>query len=221
MVDFDNAANDSRRSDASRALGHDASARAAVIDLFGDTPLAQDTAKVTLLVSTASEVRDQWGRARDSFLTIGTKLLALEERLTSDEFLRLRRGCGRLFPFSDSIATQFRQIARAVRSGRIEASLCPTGYSTAYLLATLTETELQQAYQENLIRPDVSRSVVLNFRRRLAASSTAQIPVTRVSAIRLKGELGNLDRERQELLSRLQAIRDRRREIHRKLTGLT
>lgn len=219
-LDFGGVGDDLRRRDASRTLSYDAAAKAVIVELFGDTSLLDDFQKVTLLVSTASEVRDQWGRARDSFLTIGKKLLTLEERLTSEEFVRLRRGHERLFPFSDSIASQFRQIARAVRSGRIEAGQCPTGYSTAYLLASLSEAELEQARREDLVRPDVSRTMVLQFRRRLAALTELQAPITRVSAVRLQNELGALDRERRELVERLRSIGQRRREIHRKLAEL-
>ncbi|HTR16423.1 MAG TPA: hypothetical protein VMI52_05240 [Acetobacteraceae bacterium] len=215
-AEFDDLSLGDRRRDAARVLhAQDETTLNAIHEVFAGTPLLADRGKVELLLFTASEVRDQWSRARDSFLTIGRKLLALEETLTADEFVRLRRDSVRIFPFSDSIASQLRQVARAVRSGRIPAEQCPTGYSTAYLLAVLSEDELARARAENLVRPDVPRARVVEFRKRLA-QATETIP-NRLSLAKFRAERDRLDRERTMLLARLKEIGVRRREIVCKL----
>jgi hypothetical protein len=206
---------DPRRDEARVLHAQDETTLNAIHEVFAGTPLLTDRSKVELLLFTASEVRDQWSRARDSFLIIGRKLLALEETLTAEEFGRLRRDSVRIFPFSDSIASQLRQVARAVRSGRIPAEQCPTGYSTAYLLAVLNEEELARARAENLIRPDVPRARVVEFRKRLARAT--EIIPNRLSVAKFRAEKERLDRERRMLLERLKEIGGRRREIMRKL----
>src|SRR5690348_2457285 len=78
-------------------------------DIFIGTALPENPEKVNLILRVRSEVRHHWATARDAFLSIGRTLSLLEERLTSQEFLRLRRSSEQLFPFSDSVATQLRR----------------------------------------------------------------------------------------------------------------
>src|ERR1700760_4363543 len=84
----------------------DERALALINDMFVDTGLPENPDKIRLILRVRGEVRHYWGTARDAFLSIGRALRLLEERLTPQEFLRLRRGSERLFPFSDSVATQ-------------------------------------------------------------------------------------------------------------------
>src|SRR6185437_787197 len=102
----------------------DEGAMALIKDVFIGTGLPENPDKIRLILRVRGEVRHHWGTARDAFLSIGRALRLLEERLTSQEFMRLRRGSERLFPFSDSVSTQLRRIAQAVDSGRIPETAC-------------------------------------------------------------------------------------------------
>ena len=210
---------DPRRQEAQSLQLADGDAVQAVEDVFAGWSLLQDRQKMTMLVTTASEVRDQWARVRESFLVIGRKLLALEENLSPDEFEILRREHGRIFPFSATVGSQLRQVARAVRAGRIPLEQCPHGYSVAYLLATMSDEELARAREANLVRPDVTRSTVVAFRKALALEAQANSPIAahRIPLTKLQAELEQMAADRRRMLEKLREMGQRRREILEKL----
>ena len=143
---------DPRREDAKLLDQDDQAGRETLADLFAGTDLMNNPEKVSLILRVRSEVREQWTKARDSFLTIGRALLDLDEdrTLTEPEKARLKRGSSRVFPFSDTVATQLRVVARAIRDGRFPESQCPSAYSTAYQLSALTDDELAVARERDL-----------------------------------------------------------------------
>jgi hypothetical protein len=190
----------------------DEAAMALIKDVFIGTGLPGDLEKVGLILRARSEVRHHWATARDAFLSIGRTLRLLEERLTSQEFFRLRRRSERLFPFSDSVATQLRRIAQAVDSGRIPETACPGSYFNAYQLALLPDHHLQQAINRNLVRPDVTRTEILAFRAELKIGdqpSTNRVDIQQIERERLK-----LIERRRALVMELVGIRRRLRELH-------
>lgn len=75
--------------------------------MFAGTDLLLDEAKINLILGVRAEVLDNWTKARNSFLSIGRALLALDEDvlLSKAEKDRLRRGSERVFPFSEAIAS--------------------------------------------------------------------------------------------------------------------
>ena len=91
---------DQRSSDASALIPQaDEGAMALINDVFMGTGLPENPEKIRLILRVRGEVRHYWGTARDAFLSIGRALRLLEERLTPQEFLRLRRGSEHWFPF--------------------------------------------------------------------------------------------------------------------------
>jgi hypothetical protein len=166
-------------------------------DVFSGTSLPSNTEKVQLVLRLRGEIRHHWGTARDAFLSIGRALRFAEEHLTPQEFLRLRKGSERLFPFSDSVATQLRKIAEAVDSGRIPEFSCPGSYFNAYQLAVLQDDHLELAVQRNLVRPDVTRAEVLAFRAELK---------TVVGRSSNKGAVQQIELERSRLIDRRRAL---------------
>lgn len=182
----------------------------ALRDIFAGMNLLEDADKIRLLINVRNEVRKEWGSARDSFLAIGRALLDLDERLSKAELRRLKEGLHRLFPFSDAVASQLRQVARAVVAGRIPRDLCPGSYATAYLLTTLSERELEQARILNLIRPDVPRRLVREFRERIREASVTR---TTLSLSDLRAEERQLAERLRTILGEAVRLRQRRREI--------
>lgn len=123
----------------------------------------------------------------------------------------MRRGFARLFPFSETVATQFRQIARAVDEGRLPLQACPGSYGTAYQLALLTPRQLDIARERGLIRSDVSRNAIIAFRKEVWA--VAHRAPRSLNVLKLRNELHKLEAERQRALDGLVALRRRMSEI--------
>lgn len=201
-----------QRALAMRAVGAvDGEALDVIRDIFAGTTLPDDPAKVSQLLRVRSEIQKEWGDARDSFLAIGRALLSLEYSLTRTEWQRLRQSSERLFPFSDATATQLRQIARAVDSGRLPREECPGSYGTAYQITLLSDTQLQEARSRGLIRPDVTRREIMILRKELGDAAPSALPARkgRVNIAELRAEERRLSRRRAELEAELQEI-DRR-----------
>ena len=141
-----------------------------VREVFAGTGFADDPERVRALLTARAQVNAGWASARTAFLEIGRALNDLGRHLhTKAERDRLTAGFGRLFPLSDSLASQFRRIAEAVDSGRIPAEQCPAAYSVAYQLALLPDEALRAARQRGLVSPSTTRARILEFRRELAA----------------------------------------------------
>lgn len=202
-----------------RSLGaEDPAALQAIREVFAGTSLPDDQEKVRRILRTRSEIQKEWGDARDSFLAIGRALISLEAELTKVEFARLRHGTERLFPFSDATATQLRQIARAVDSGRIPATACPGSYGTAYQITLLTEPQLRVARERGLIRPDVTRREIMQLRREVAADGAEPPPPGRLDRARLREERARLSERRARLAEELVMMERRIAQINELLS---
>jgi hypothetical protein len=178
-------------------------------EVFEGTSLPDDQEKVRRILRTRSEIQKEWGDARDAFLAIGRALIALEIELTKAEFTKLRHGTERLFPFSDATATQLRQIARSVDSGRIPAEACPGSYGTAYQITLLSELQLRVARERGLIRPDVKRREIMQLRREVTADGIEPLSSRRIDLGKLREERTRLGERRARLIDELAGV-DRR-----------
>ena len=202
---------DPRQKDIERLVTVDGEVLDTVREVFRGTTLVDDPAKVRALLQARGQVAEAWANAKAAYLECGRALLAVDSVLDGAEQDALRRGFGRLFQFSETVASQFRQIARAVDSGRIPLECCPGSYSTAYQLALLTPTQLEIARTRGLLRPDVSRHMVLAFRREVRTNGGA--PRESINLPKLRAELRRIDAEVRRGLEALVALRRRRREI--------
>jgi hypothetical protein len=172
--------------------------------IFEGTGVMADEHKAQMLVQVRHEVHAEWRKAKQSFLAIGKSLLAVEQALTPDEFRRLSKGAERIFPFSETIATQLRQVARAVMSGRLNETEMPGSYSVAYQIAVMDGPTIEIARSRNLVRPDVTRTEVIAFRREINTQPTSQPQRLDISAVRR--EKARLTKLRAELADRLAQI---------------
>jgi hypothetical protein len=194
----------------------DSEAIDALRDVFAGTELLDDPVKVSRILRVRSEIQKEWGDVRDSFLAIGRALLSLEYSLTRTEWQRLRQGSEKLFPFSDATATQLRQIARAVDSGRLPREECPGSYGTAYQITLLSDNQLKVARDRGLIRPDVTRREIMTLRRELvpeAGKVEAPSPRNRVNESELRAERRRLMRRRDALSEEMREVESRLRHI--------
>jgi SepF-like predicted cell division protein (DUF552 family) len=172
--------------------------------IFQGTGVMADEQKAQMLVQVRHEVHAEWRKAKQSFLAIGKSLLAVEQALAPDEFRRLSKGTERIFPFSETIATQLRQVARAVISGRLNETEMPGSYSVAYQIAVMDGPTIEIARSRNLVRPDVTRTEVIAFRREISAPPASQPQRLDISAVRR--EKARLTKLRDELAERLAQI---------------
>ncbi|TDH60107.1 hypothetical protein E2C06_24000 [Dankookia rubra] len=202
---------DPRQQDIGRFITVNGDVLDTVREVFQGTALADDPAKVRALLQARGQVAEAWSNAKAAYLECGRALLAVDEVLDDTERDALRRGFGRLFPFSETVASQFRQIARAVDSGRIPLEACPGSYSTAYQLALLTPAQLEIAQARGLLRPDVSRHLILAFRREIRIEPN-RIRES-IDMPKLRAELRRIDAEVRRGLETLATLRRRRREI--------
>jgi hypothetical protein len=154
------------------------------------TPLTERSAFV-------SEIVAQWDDARKRFLTIGRRLSQAYEVLGEDEYKAM---VSEDLPFGMSIAHQLRAVAEAVRDKRLLETELPQSYATAYQLTTLSEKELRQARQEQIVRSNVLRREVLLFKHKVRyGSGDAEARVRYFK---------KLTSERNRLLERLRVIEE-------------
>ena len=211
---------DSRTAEFRSHGAEDTVALEAIREVFAGTSLPDNQEKVRRILRTRSEIQKEWGDARDSFLAIGRALISLEAELTKAEFVRLRHGTERLFPFSDATATQLRQIARAVDGGRIPANACPGSYGTAYQITLLTEPQLRVARERGLIRPDVTRREIMQLRREVPATSAQPLQSGRIDPVLLREERTRLGERRARLVEELSVVERRIRQLDELLSPI-
>lgn len=179
-------------------------------DVFAGTSVLSDTEKVSKILAVRAEVNQNWSQARDSFLAIGRALLDLENVLSKAEYIKLRQGSERLFPFSDATATQLRRIAKAVSDGVIPLDACPGSYGTAYQITLLNDYQLRVAKERGLIRPDVTRREIANLRKETITKSEF---TGRVDVNVLKDEYKKLLRLREKLEAEISNVDSKIHEI--------
>lgn len=178
----------------------------AVREVFQGTDFIGNQQKVAQLVQVRSEITEHWSGLRDRFLAIGRALLAFDSSLTKVEIEHLRAGTQKLFPFSAGIASQLKQVARFVQAGRISLDACPGSYSTAYQIVQMSEEQLVRAQAEGLIRSDVSRSVLIDFRRRVSDGAQSEIQMLQDERKRLQLREVNLKKEMATVSDRLHEL---------------
>ncbi|QEO18807.1 hypothetical protein [Acetobacter vaccinii] len=172
-------------------------------DVFAGTSVVSDSVKVSRILAVRAEVNQNWSQARDSFLAIGRALLDLENVLSKAEYIKLRHGSERLFPFSDATATQLRRIAKAVSDGVIPLDACPGSYGTAYQITLLNDYQLRVAKERGLIRPDVTRREIASLRKETVIKQEVS---GRVDVNSLKDEYRKLLRQREKLESEMASV---------------
>jgi hypothetical protein len=184
-------------------------------DVFRGTSLLDDETMVRAVVETRHEVEHAWTSARASFVQIGRSLNRLDGMMrTKAERQALKVGFERLFPLSESIASQFRAVARAIDDGRLPEETCPASYSAAYQLALLEPTELDAARRAGLVSTTTSRATLIAFRKQLAAPVLAQVNVAA-----LRAEMRRIDGRLERLAEEQQMLTSRRAEIARLLSA--
>lgn len=202
---------DKRQTEMAPLVHVDETLLATLQDVFAGTELMSDQRKVRAVITLRGQVDVAWQQTRDAFLEIGRALNEVDAVLDEVEQESLKRGFRRLFPFSETVASQFRVIARAVDAGHITKEALPGSYGTAYQMALLNSEQRKIAEKEGLIRPTVSRNALIEFRKLHdgVVSRTARGP----DPAKMRAELGRLERSEVKLARALDSVRTRIHEI--------
>jgi hypothetical protein len=154
------------------------------------------------------EIVKLWSDAQRKFALIGRYLIQAKATLPHGEYQRMVE---RELPFGYAMANQLRSVAEAIEAGILPVDRMPRDCTAAYYLAKMTPDERQQAEAVGLIRQDVSRREVVEFKRQVRAASiptpiTADVLVNDNELLRLEGELAELDLRQAELDRRRAAV---------------
>jgi hypothetical protein len=106
-------------------------------------------------------------------------------------------------PFDRNVCHQLRRVYEAVATKRLRLQEVPDSYSTAYKVTTLSDEELEQARGINLLRPELTRSEIMRFKKSLQATppcpSRMRIRQLIESRRKLLDQLRRLEREMEDL----------------------
>lgn len=145
-----------------------------------------------------SEISRLWSRAQGAFLEIGQLLIKAKEILPHGEYVAAVEA---ELPFSARTAYQLREAARWATSGPVPMERLPDSYSTIYLLSTMEPPLLQEAEQDGLIRPQLKRAELIEWRRRKGRGGDrsqerlARLDQLRKQRARLDEEIARLEAE--------------------------
>jgi hypothetical protein len=142
-----------------------------------------------------SEISRLWSRAQGAFLDIGRLLIRAKEMLPHGEYVAAVEA---ELPFSSRTAYQLREAARWALSGPIPMERLPGSYSTIYLLSTLEPPVLDAAEKDGLIRPELKRAELIEWRRRRGGGQDLQGEL-RAKLERLRRERMRIDEEMRRL----------------------
>jgi hypothetical protein len=142
-----------------------------------------------------SEISRLWSRAQGAFLEIGRLLIRAKEALPHGEYTTAVEA---ELPFSSRTAYQLREAARWAMGGPVPVERLPGSYSTIYLLSTLEPPVLEAAEKDGLIRPELKRAELIEWRKRRGGEGSDDL---KARLTRLKKERARID----EQIARIEA----------------
>jgi hypothetical protein len=112
----------------------------------------------------ANEIKRLWLHAEQQFISIGRRLNEAKEHLNHGQFMDMVAAD---LPFSHSVANRLMRVAAGIDAGAVSLDRLPPSYATIYEVLTLTSEEREKAEAEGVIRPDMRRQDLADFKRRL------------------------------------------------------
>lgn len=134
-------------------------------EVFGETDLMSDQKRLQTIVTQRKIIYRNFTRAGHAALAMGYALLDMEASLTIGEREKLKQSADKILPFGDTVASMLKSVARFVQTGKVAENDLPASYSAAYVLTNMTDPELDTAKEEGLVRPEIGRRKLLNFRK--------------------------------------------------------
>jgi len=126
-----------------------------------------------------SEIETLWNEAAESFLLVGRWLNSAKETLAHGEYQRMVE---ERLPFDKSRAYQLRMVATMIDSGRVAELDLPRSSSTAFLFVSLDQKALAKAKHDGVLRPNVRRQEVQEWKRILIVEHPKSQAIDRTRA---------------------------------------
>ena len=167
--------------------------------------ILDDPAKVAAVVEAMDAIREQTGKILRSGVQIGREMIALLERLSTEEGQKVVRAGSELFAgWTAGNLTKMIGAARLFDSGWVDKSLLPTSYTVLYQLSQIDRPLLEHAVERDLIRPGLSRNDVEELRRTITieAAPAKTAPELAPELARIEGRIAELRRELRTLAAR-------------------
>jgi hypothetical protein len=147
--------------------------------------------RFTTVEDYVAEIETLWKEAAESFLLIGRQLNQAKEVLPHGDFQRMIE---ERLPFDKSRAYQLRMVAGLVDSGRVSEDELPRSSATAFLFTSLDQRLLDRAKVEQILRPDVKRREVQEWKRRVSSPPHNAEALARARAT-LRAKIRRLEEE--------------------------
>jgi hypothetical protein len=167
--------------------------------------MRQDLAELRTRANFADAIGEAWTEAEENFTTIGRYLNHAKSMLNHGEFMGMVESD---LPFRYSTANRLMKVAAALDAGALPADRLPPSYATVYELLTLSDEERRQAIKEGVVRPDMQRKDVIEFRKRLRQPDQNK-------RAKLETEREKLRKRLQEIEAELASIADAEKETNR------
>jgi hypothetical protein len=132
------------------------------------------------------EISNAWEGIEKRFVLIGRYLLQAKDKLAHGEYLEM---VDRDLPFTRTAAYRMKMVAEAITSGRLIESELPGNYTILYEFASLTVAELQAARTRHLVRLDVRRQEIAEFKRELRARRSGMSQVDKALLLKRRKQL--------------------------------
>jgi hypothetical protein len=151
-----------------------------------------DAAELRTRANFVEAIGKVWIEAEENFTVIGRYLNHAKSVLNRGEFMGMIEAD---LPFRYSTANRLMKVAAALDAGVLPANRLPPSYATVYELLTLSEDERRQAIEEGIVRPDMQRKDVTEFRKRLRQPTENKQRKLQTERARLMKRLEEIDRE--------------------------
>jgi hypothetical protein len=167
--------------------------------------MRQDLAELRTRANFADAIEEAWTEAEENFTTIGRYLNHAKSMLNHGEFMGMIESD---LPFRYSTANRLMKVAAALDAGALPADRLPPSYATVYELLTLSDDERRQAIEEGVVRPNMQRKDVTEFRKRLRQPDQSKRAKLETAREKLRKRL-------QEIEAELASIADAEKETNR------
>jgi hypothetical protein len=151
-----------------------------------------DVAELRTRANFTEAIGEAWTEAEENFTAIGRYLNQAKSVLSHGEFMGMVEAD---LPFRYSTANRLMKVATALDAGALPADRLPPSYATVYELLTLSEDERRQAIEEGVVRPNMQRKDVAEFRKRLRQPAEDKQTKLQAERAKLMKRLEEIDKE--------------------------
>jgi hypothetical protein len=151
---------------------------------------------------------EETARMLRSAIVIGRQLNDLRQRISSEEFERgLREGKDVFRGWSRGNISKMMSVAEFVDQRSLPIEIVPQSYTVLYEFTTLDAEAFHRAQEARIFRPDVRRSEVSDFKRRVIDLEPVRIEAPKANT---NPELATIENQIRQLRVEMRSLRRRR-----------